>query len=56
LTRYCSQAVAFGEALNPSFKVYQQQVKKNADEMAKAFMNAGYKVISGGTDNHSIVD
>jgi len=50
-----AKAVAFGEALDPSFKVYQQQVKKNAAEMAKAFIGAGYKVISNGTDNHSML-
>ncbi len=47
-----SKAVSFGEALDPKFKVYQNQVKKNAYAMAKAFMTRGYKVISGGTDNH----
>jgi glycine hydroxymethyltransferase len=50
-----AKAVAFGEALDPSFKVYQQQVQKNAAAMAKALMSAGYKVISGGTDNHSML-
>jgi glycine hydroxymethyltransferase len=50
-----AKAVAFGEALDPSFKVYQQQVQKNAAEMAKAFISAGYKVISNGTDNHSML-
>jgi glycine hydroxymethyltransferase len=50
-----SKAVAFGEALDPSFKVYQAQVKKNADVMARAFIDLGYKVISGGTDNHSML-
>jgi glycine hydroxymethyltransferase len=50
-----AKAVAFGEALDPSFKVYQQQVKLNASVMAKAFIDAGYKVISGGTDNHSML-
>jgi glycine hydroxymethyltransferase len=47
-----SKAVAFGEALDQSFVAYQQQVKKNASAMAEAFMSRGYKVISGGTDNH----
>lgn len=47
-----SKAIAFGEALDPSFKVYQEQVKKNAAEMARAFMSRGYKVVSDGTDNH----
>ena len=50
-----SKAVAFGEALDPSYKVYQAQVKKNAAVMAQAFMDKGYKVISGGTDNHSML-
>lgn len=50
-----SKAVAFGEALDPSFRVYQSQVKKNASVMARAFMDMGYKVISGGTDNHSML-
>lgn len=50
-----AKAVAFGEALEPEYKVYQTQVKKNAAVMAKTFMNLGYKVISGGTDNHSML-
>ncbi|HUW07749.1 MAG TPA: serine hydroxymethyltransferase [Williamwhitmania sp.] len=50
-----SKAVSFGEALLPEYKVYQAQVKKNAAVMAKAFMDLGYKVISGGTDNHSML-
>jgi len=47
-----SKAVAFGEALSPEFKAYMQQVKKNAQVMAQAFVDKGYHVISGGTDNH----
>lgn len=47
-----AKAVAFGEALNPSFRTYGQQVIRNAQAMANAFVNKGYKVISGGTDNH----
>jgi len=47
-----SKAVSFGEALLPEFKTYQLQVKKNAVVMAEAFMDKGYKVVSGGTDNH----
>jgi glycine hydroxymethyltransferase len=47
-----SKAVSFGEALDPKFGEYQKQVKKNADSMSKAFVSRGYKVISGGTDNH----
>ncbi len=50
-----SKAVAFGEALSPEFKTYQKQVQKNADVMAQAFIDLGYKVISGGTDNHSML-
>ncbi|MBQ7163082.1 MAG: serine hydroxymethyltransferase [Bacteroidales bacterium] len=50
-----AKAVAFGEALQPEYKTYQQQVKKNAAVMAQAFMDKGYKVISGGTDNHSML-
>ncbi|WP_423127095.1 serine hydroxymethyltransferase [Gaoshiqia sp. Z1-71] len=50
-----SKAIAFGEALDPSYKVYQAQVKKNAAVMAQAFVDKGYKVISGGTDNHSML-
>lgn len=50
-----SKAISFGEALDPSYKVYQAQVKKNAAVMAEAFMAKGYKVISGGTDNHSML-
>jgi glycine hydroxymethyltransferase len=50
-----AKAVSFGEALTPQFRIYQQQVKKNASVMAGAFMNLGYKVISDGTDNHSML-
>lgn len=50
-----AKAVAFGEALDLSFRVYQAQVKKNAAVMAQAFMDLGYKVISNGTDNHSML-
>lgn len=50
-----AKAVSFGEALDPSYKVYQAQVKKNAAVMAQAFMHKGYKVVSGGTDNHSML-
>jgi glycine hydroxymethyltransferase len=50
-----SKAVAFGEALEPEYKEYQKQVIVNAQAMAKAFVDLGYKVISGGTDNHSIL-
>jgi glycine hydroxymethyltransferase len=47
-----SKAVSFAEALTPAFNEYQARVKKNAFVMAKAFTDKGYKVISGGTDNH----
>lgn len=47
-----SKAVSFGEALTPEFKEYQSRVKKNAEVMAKAFIAKGYKIVSGGTDNH----
>jgi len=50
-----AKAVAFGEALTPEFKAYQQQVKKNAAVMAQSFMDKGYKIISDGTDNHSML-
>lgn len=50
-----AKAVSFGEALSPEFKVYQAQVKKNAAVMANEFINKGYKIISGGTDNHSML-
>ncbi len=47
-----AKAVAFKEALEPEFKAYAAQVIKNAQAMAKVFMDRGYKVVSGGTDNH----
>ena len=47
-----AKAIAFGEALEPEFKIYGQQVISNAQAMAKAFIGKGYKIISGGTDNH----
>ena len=47
-----AKAIAFGEALKPTFKTYGQQVIKNAQAMAKAFIDLGYHLISGGTDNH----
>ncbi len=47
-----AKAVSFGEALKPSFKVYQQQVIDNAQTLAKALVTAGYSLVSGGTDNH----
>lgn len=50
-----AKAVSFAEALDPSYKEYQAQVKKNATVMAQAFIDKGYKVVSGGTDNHCIL-
>lgn len=47
-----AKAVAFGECLAPSYKTYIQQVQKNAQAMAKAFVARDYHLISGGTDNH----
>ena len=50
-----AKAVAFGEALTPEYREYQAQVKKNAAVMAQALMDKGYKIISGGTDNHCML-
>ena len=50
-----AKAVAFGEALTDNYKTYMKQVKLNASVMADEFMKKGYKVISGGTDNHSML-
>ena len=47
-----AKAVAFKEALEPDFKSYQQQVVKNAQAMAKTIIARGYKIVSGGTQNH----
>jgi glycine hydroxymethyltransferase len=47
-----AKAIAFGEALQPSFQDYGKQVMTNAQVMANAFTSLGYKIISGGTDNH----
>jgi glycine hydroxymethyltransferase len=47
-----AKAVAFKEALEPEFKTYQQQVVKNAQAMAKTIIARGYKIVSGGTENH----
>jgi glycine hydroxymethyltransferase len=47
-----AKAVAFKEAMEPEFKVYQQQVIKNAQAMAKVFIERGFDIVSGGTDNH----
>lgn len=50
-----AKAVSFAEALESEYKTYQTQVKKNASVMAQAFIDNGYKIISGGTDNHSML-
>ena len=50
-----AKAVAFSEALEPEYKAYQTQVQKNAAVMAQAFIDKGYKIISDGTDNHSML-
>ncbi|MGQ1891734.1 serine hydroxymethyltransferase [Thermophagus sp. OGC60D27] len=50
-----AKGVAFYEALQPEYKEYQKQVQKNAKKMAECFIAKGYKVISGGTDNHSML-
>ena len=50
-----AKAVAFYEALQPSFKEYGKQIKKNAQAMADAFVRRGYGVVSGGTDNHCML-
>lgn len=50
-----AKAVAFGEALQPEYKEYQKQVVKNAKAMAAALIDKGYKIVSGGTDNHCIL-
>ena len=50
-----AKAVAFGECLEPEYKEYQAQVKKNAAELASQLVSRGFKIISGGTDNHSML-
>ncbi len=50
-----AKAVSFHEALQPEYRSYQTQVKKNASVMAQAFIDKGYNVVSGGTDNHCIL-
>ena len=50
-----AKAIAFGEALKPEFKAYMQQVKKNANSMAEAFISRDYHLISEGTDNHMML-
>mgnify|MGYP001007362179 FL=1 len=50
-----AKAVSFYEALQPEYKAYQKQVQRNAAEMARLLTEKGYKIISGGTDNHSML-
>ena len=50
-----AKAVAFGEALDPSYKTYMQQVQKNAAVFAAELVKLGYNIVSGGTDNHSML-
>ena len=50
-----AKAVAFGECLTPEYKIYQAQVQKNAAALAKALISRGFTIISGGTDNHSML-
>ena len=50
-----AKAVAFREALDPSFKVYAQQIVKNASALAEALSKEGFRLVSGGTDNHLMV-
>ncbi|HHD6828824.1 TPA: serine hydroxymethyltransferase [Staphylococcus aureus] len=49
-----AKAVAFGEALENNFKTYQQQVVKNAKVLEEALINEGFRIVSGGTDNHLV--
>ena len=50
-----AKAVAFGEALQPEFRTYAMQVKKNAAKLAEELMKRGFTIVSGGTDNHSML-
>jgi len=50
-----AKAVAFGEALTPEFKTYQQQVVKNAKALAEALQANGFRLVAGGTDNHLLL-
>ncbi len=50
-----AKAIALGEALQPEFKVYAQQIVKNAQAMAEAFAQKGFRMVSGGTDNHLVL-
>ena len=55
LAKQINKAVCFGEALKPEFKTYQEQVIKNAQAFAKALTDEGFRLVSGGTDNHLIL-
>lgn len=50
-----AKAVAFKEAMSPEFKLYQQQVKRNAKAMAETLIERGYDIVTGGTDNHLLL-
>ena len=50
-----AKAVAFGEDLKPEFKTYSRQVVRNAQSLAAALTQKGYRLVSGGTDNHLIL-
>ena len=50
-----AKAIAFGEALDPKFKIYAQHIVNNAKTMAAAFQSKGYELISGGTDTHVVL-
>ncbi len=50
-----AKAVAFGEALRPEFKEYQQQIVRNAQALAEGFLARGFRLVSGGTDNHLVL-
>ena len=50
-----AKAVAFGECLQPEYKEYQKQVQKNAKVLAQALIDRGFTIVSGGTDNHSML-
>jgi glycine hydroxymethyltransferase len=50
-----AKAVAFKEALSDDFKIYAKQVISNAQSLAREFLNLGYNIVSGGTDNHMFI-
>ena len=55
MQQIAGKAVAFGEALRPDFRAYQQRVKDNANHLAEQLAAAGLKIVSGGTDNHIVL-